>query len=241
MFEYPFLIGEMTKEKYPFMFEKALIDIDVWNAIKIHSPLPPDKTPADMPDNRRDFAICYSRMVDKTSLQAIANIWDLSRERVRQIVVKSVGHSGKTFHPEPYRMDRMEPKGGAARIGYLAEEEVAFRFEEMGMKVERQLFNSSYDLLVNGHRVDVKFASKPNSSPTSRHISPQWRFSIHGERKNGDCDFYACLTAKQDLFVIPEGLVGEMSFLAFCYPNSKANQGKNWQSFLNRFDLLKGA
>ena len=139
---------------------------------------------------------------------------------------------------------RTIPTGGNSQIGYWAEETVAHRLEAEGLKVERQYNQAPFDLLVNGQMVDVKFASKPYAPPSTTTTSPLWRFEVNRETKNRKtkCDFFALLTGKGDLFIVPERLVGKSTSLKFVYPTQHLNvYQNNWQSFLNRFDLLKGA
>lgn len=77
------------------------------------------------------------------------------------------------------------------RTGWKWETWAGQRLEESGMTVEaRATVKAPFDLLVNGHRVDVKYASKATAKG-----STQWTWRISKEEHA--CDFYL-LIAESD-------------------------------------------
>lgn len=219
---------------------------------------------ADERDAREEEMIMM-RFEKRMTLQEIGDTFGISRERVRQIVgnsdrrhlaaerirdeVKSVpeltnseissvlGISTATVsklrHGQRYAIDNDDC---SLAIGVQKENEYAKKLSEMGMEVELMPYGEKFDAIVNGHRVDFKFCATPNVPAGS--VNPSWRFNTkNNSRKN--CDFYFCITANDDVFIIPSDKIPQkMNQLVFSYPAKHQSTGK-WQKFLNRYDLLE--
>lgn len=202
------------------------------------------------------------------TLQEIADEYGISRERVRQIVGNSGYKNAKTKRNKAatlansyminddiaqalgvsvptvskYRRGtRHAIKGSNLYVGVEKEESYAKTLESMGMNVELMPHSHKYDAIVNGYRVDFKYCGT-EYNPPSMHKSkyPRWRFNVRSGEKRDDCDFYFCVTANDDVFIIPSLLVPRtMNHLIFTYPRGRTGMAAKWQLYKDRYDLLE--
>lgn len=214
---------------------------------------------------KRNVEMKRLRYEELKTLQEIADIYNISRERVRQIVGNNDYKNNKTrrkrkkarantdatndelakiLNVSPntianYRSDiRHAVKSGSCRaVGHEWEEWTIDKLSEMGAVVEGMPLRHPYDLEVNGYRVDVKYCDHPRTPPSTRGLlkSPQWVFGTKGD--SDKCDFFFCITGNKDIFIIPSGEVGTKQQVVFCYPTERPSLGK-YQKYLDRYDLL---
>ena len=208
--------------------------------------------------------MAYLRFEELWTLQEIGERFGVSRERVRQIL----GNTGPGFKSTRLREKaramsdktneevakalgiseqyasalrsglRVPAKSGYKKLGTDKEEWVAALLEDKGFSCELKQLGHPFDILIDGKcRVDVKFSKTPKSSPSHECVSPTWRFAVRGDREN--CDFYVCVTANDDVFVIPSGKVSpNMESLVFVYPTKRPDLAK-WQKYYERYDLIE--
>lgn len=202
------------------------------------------------------------------SLQGIADIYGISRERVRQLV----GNTGylvartqrrnlenlsgsdleKLTRDEAMQKYKKSCGWGIAQklgnihhvnngLGNKAEELVNQKLIDVGISNRMMGFKKSYDIqLDNGLRIDVKSAKIPQKSPSQRDISPV--YNIHNIKQGQDCDFF--------IIVLPAGF-DDPTPQFFIVPSSHfyhtqsikvtypGTKRKVWiEEYHNRFDLL---
>jgi len=141
----------------------------------------------------------------------------------------------KVSRYRPKTRHAIEP-GSQVALGMEIEDKVADILTNMGFEVERQYVSAPFDLLVNGHRVNVKSAASSNDAPSQKHISPKWRWSLHGRN---NCDlFIFVIIPTTEIFIIPEDHIPDNWMdMQFCHPTQYRTKQK-WQSYQNRFNLL---
>lgn len=213
----------------------------------------------------RDIEMVRLRNEEMMTLQEIGNIYGVSRERVRQIVGNSgyvnmasvrrrsiirssLNKTNSNLAEElgvcvsnvaKHRSDlrhAVEPGNHALAHGSRCEDYIADLLREKGYYVEQMPLSHHFDMLVNGHRVDVKYCRTPKRSPSMRTTSPTQRFGVKGDR--GNCDFYVLVTNKLEVFVVPSSKIPDtMDQILFCWPTKRPEIGK-YQKYFNRFDLL---
>lgn len=194
--------------------------------------------PSLEPDERRK-EMTELRFQKFWTLQQIADKYNLSRERVRQLIgntgygfqsaqteLKIVGNEEKT-NPElaesldlsvatihQYRKGtRYKIAGdenGSLKVGIRWENWAAKKLGERGFDVELMPYGHKFDILLNGNlRIDVKVCLTKRDAPSLRIKSPSWRFHVASGEKRDDCDFYYCITKNEDVFVIPSSMIPE--------------------------------
>lgn len=205
------------------------------------------------------------RFVAKWTLQQIADKYNISRERVRQVLgntgsgfvtekrkdiakdniqltnsklSKLLGISKNAIHS--YRNgERHEIEGGFLKIGTEMEDFVSSKLSSL--KIQHKLMSHfhSFDILLsNGLRVDVKTAM-PLKSITRD--TPTYSFNLHQETRGRYTDFFICvLYDTKDMFVIPaEETRITNTPVRFSFPEPNHGKKSKWHKYHDRFDLLK--
>lgn len=207
----------------------------------------------------RKEEIQHLRFEEKRTLQYIADKYNISRERVRQIL----GNSGRTFvtdrrkqihnlHQQATNDDLAELmgvstpaifryrngerhgiKGGSLNIGTAGEIIVAEKLTSLCIANSLMPHHHPFDILLeSGLRIDVKSS---NPSSTSKTIKPLYNFHAHKTQKGPYCDFLILfLLDATEYFVVP--LDNAEDTIRFCWPPGK--KVSKFQKFYNRFDLL---
>ena len=203
------------------------------------------------------------------TIQAIGDIYGISRERVRQLIGNTGYVAAAFIRDERQRIvdnskDLTTPEliqklgimarsvrrnyhhpvagNGAVSRGNQAEVRAAEILRRNGLSPELMPLHHPFDILVNGSiRVDVKSAYKPLQSPSRKNTSPMWSFRIR-ENTREKCDFYFCMIAEtEDIFVIPSKDVPDnMDNIAFCFPTERPELSK-WQNYQDAYDLIWAA
>ena len=99
-----------------------------------------------------------------------------------------------------------------------------------------------FDLLVDDHlRIDVKYSGQ-------RKGGYNWSFVVKKDLKRFECDFYICVTANEDCFIIPsEEVALRVEKIVFNYPLKKSSVyrpaprdyiSKHYTRFVNQWHLL---
>lgn len=197
-------------------------------------------------------------------MEEIAQRFDITRERVRQIVgnvdnvnfatirktakarqlpeltneelANKLGVTETTVSKYRSGMRHAVKRGkSSVYVHYQAEEKAIELLEKRGFVVQAQPIKEKFNLLVNRWaKVQVVVASNPNDPPSSNLISPQWKFAV----REGDWDFMFCITGEDDVFIIPRTAIPRnFSNLAFCYPTQRPTLGK-YQIYKDQYDQL---
>lgn len=217
----------------------------------------------------RDFEIERLRFEEGWKLQKIADKYDITRERVRQIV----GNTGYLFaqlrHEEIKDADPMESNQALAKrlnmktstislhrdgwhtvegdsvlaMGNGWEKWAAVQMIKRGHVAELQPLRSYFDILLDTHlKVDVK-AATGNIPPSKqgRQKNPGYHFNLRKSEARKPVDFYFCIaTETEDVFIVPyDKLPMPKETLLFCWPTARPTLGK-YQKYHNRWDLLNG-
>jgi hypothetical protein len=212
----------------------------------------------------RENKMIEMRLQNLMTLREIGEHFNISRERVRQII----GNTGHDYVAERtkakiensteatpdlaerlglctatisrYRNNHHDISGGSAMKGEIAEKYVSDKMASLGIENELMPIGHSFDLLVNDKiRVDIK-ASYKTSATSPNYKSPQWHFCIQTDTRGKYCDYFVCVIWKtKDCFIIPFDEIGVgRKDLWFCYPTKRPNIGK-YQKYHERWDLLK--
>ena len=207
----------------------------------------------------------HLRFVEKWSLQQIADEFDISRERVRQLI----GNSGTGFislrkqelydenknldnkvlsemlgYTQPqtissvYRKNgiRHEITGGRLKVGTEVENMVSEKLTELGIKNKLMPHFHTFDILLDsGVRVDVKSAA-PWKNYKGK--SAAYSFLIETKSRGNYCNYFILvLRDVLEFFVVP--IEATSNSLTFCWPVSGKRISRLAQ-YHNRFDLLRG-
>ncbi len=198
------------------------------------------------------------------SLQEIADVYSISRERVRQII----GNTGKSFlrtfavaklKSVEYSFDttRDDIKNNIKRfkgmflkklatiphkiksVGQDAEIIVSEKLKDLGL--ENSLMRTGYifDILLdNGIKIDVK-ASYKKGYTSKKQKSGMYSFHVQKQRKGDYCDFFICYIPDHNIFfVIPNCEINYVESLYIPWPITSRNWTP-WAEYKDRFDLLK--
>ena len=199
------------------------------------------------------------------SLQEIASIYGITRERVRQII----GNTGRDI--QKYKTERRnrsireatqktnnqlaeetglpawiitKARGGTHHAvepdsligrGQEAEHFVADKLSELGIANELMPLKRPFDILVRGE-LRIDVKHARGTVKTSPKIkSPQYCF--RDNKKGGGCDFFVCVIWEtKDCYIIPARLM--KPFLYICHPSMRPTLAK-YTAYLNAWDLLK--
>lgn len=198
------------------------------------------------------------------SLQEIADVYSISRERVRQII----GNTGKSFlrtfavaklKSVEYSFDttRDDIKNNIKRfkgmflkklatvphktktMGQDAEIIVSEKLRDLGFENSLMRSGYSFDILLdNGIKVDVK-ASYKKGYTSKKQISGMYAFKVRKDKKGDYCDYFICYIPDHNIFfVIPNNKVNYINALYIPWPITSRNWTP-WAEYKDRFDLLK--
>ena len=233
------------------------------------------KQRSDKGSNRRSAEqierICEMRKLrdNGATIQAIGNIYGISRERVRQLI-GNTGYAAATViknerqnivninkdltTPELAEKLGVSTRGfarnyhhpvagdGPAARGNQAEVRAAEILRHNGFMPELMPLHHPFDMLINGSiRIDVKSTYKPLRSPSRKNTSPMWTFHVKQDTRH-KCDFYFCMIAEtEDIFIIPSKDVPDnMDNITFCFPTERPELSK-WQNYQDAYDLIWAA
>lgn len=132
-------------------------------------------------------------------------------------------------------------KRSSVSRGHAHERSEAAFFRRRGARVERQRTKAPFDLLVNGHRVDVKVAKWTDYATTTSGGSPNGHvrgFVFAGLRKGRRCDFFdlICDSGRRvRRFIVPAS-VARVSTLTITRASLRGT-GK-YAPFLDQFAVL---
>ncbi len=163
-------------------------------------------------------------------------------ELLTQELVSRYGREAKTI--SAYRGDHhhsISPNSPHAHTGNIWETWAQEVLQEAGFVAELMPLHHPFDILVNGKiRVDVKVATKPKSSPSTR-INNLYGFHVKGEKKRKDTDFYFCIISPtEDYFIIPSSAISiQQTQVCLTWPPKRHHIASCWHSYHKRLDLLR--
>lgn len=201
------------------------------------------------------------RFVEKMTLQEIADKYQLSRERVRQII----GNTGAGYkfrrrikialnHPELTNSQISEQLGvnyktvstyrsrqrhaiedGFVKKGVDSEERVSEKLNNLGIEHKLMPLQHPFDIqLANGKRIDVKSAYKKMHPKSQRY--DYYSFGIEKTRRGNYADFFI-------LYIVPEDLCLVVPFeyapKEMIHINTPIYSKGKFARFINNFDLLR--
>lgn len=201
----------------------------------------------------------------RMSLQEIANIYGITRERVRQII----GNTGRDIQKSKTAIRdahirqaihktndeiaevtglsipiiRKARKGTHHAVmpdspigrGQEAEHFVSGKLSELGIDNKLMPLKHPFDILVNGS-IRVDVKSAYTTVKTNPRIkSPQYHFV---DRKGGvGCDYFVCVIwLTKDSYIIPAHLMKRHLYI--CHPSGRPEIAK-YSKYLNAWDLLR--
>jgi hypothetical protein len=203
------------------------------------------------------------RLEQRRTLQSIASKYGISRERVRQIV-GNTGYIGQEIRDEYIKSQRGKTNDELAEelglsfvtisrkrsnihhavssdcrpvfVGHKWEEWAHYHLLKNGIKNKLMGYKSPYDIMALGNIfIDVKVTTK--TSPTSNKIkSPQYRFRPNINHNKADL-YMLIIAPTEDVFIVPDEIIGNMQQVAFCWPSKRPEIGKI-QKYHNRLDLI---
>lgn len=156
--------------------------------------------------------MCKLRFDEGKTLQEIGNEFNISRERVRQILNK--GKQQKQYRSKVYN-------------GWIWELWVSKKLESLGIKNKLMPYKYSYDIKTeNGIRIDVKSTENGND---------EYGLGTKSTKKPNYTDFYVVIIIKyMDVFVIPFDLVKGKKSVIISY-----NDIDKWLEYKDAYDLIK--
>jgi predicted DNA-binding protein YlxM (UPF0122 family) len=202
------------------------------------------------------------RFEELMTLQEIGDEFDLSKERVRQIIGntgyiisksrnKQIAKSTKTntelaekYGLSPGYISQLrdchhDVDGGTVEKAVNAERYVSKELNKHNIPNKLMQNRSPFDILaLDNVKIDVKSAfSKTKTNSNMK--SPQWKFCVHTDRRGKCCDLFVCVIwDTKDCFIIPFDEVGlNRDAITFCYPTKRPDIGK-YQKYHNRWDLI---
>ena len=215
-------------------------------------------------DHARIETMKYLRDVGGKTLQEIADIYGVSRERIRQIIGNTGLVAGKMKFEKRvnfisshanltnsqiseeiglpktqvahYRFGaRHKLSDGAVKRGAEAEDYISNILDANNINHKLMPHHNRFDILLeNGKRVDVKAAYKIGNSPSL--YRGRYNFKIMDIEQ---ADYYICIIMEtKDIFIIPASEIPKNSYkVAFPWPPK--NKRSKYKKYHNNFDLLK--
>jgi hypothetical protein len=205
------------------------------------------------------------RFEELMTLQEIGDEFDISRERVRQIIgntgydvfqtkneIRNVKikqsklstakvakkHNVSYGFVSRIRTNHHNIEGGSQKKGQDAERYISDKLKNMRIRNKLMPVGHPFDILVfNKLRVDVKACYHGNQYKNL--LNPRYHFNIDSNRRGKYCDFLIfVIWESKDCFVIPFDKVGyNKNNVFFCWPTARPEIGK-YQKYHNRWDLL---
>lgn len=127
-------------------------------------------------------------------------------------------------------------KGTETHRGQKWERYEAAFFRALDFLVEEQRTKAPYDLLINGHRVDVK-------SSTYCEYGDVRGYLFNGLKRGRDCDFFDLVCVEEDVvvhrFIVPASLA-TMSLTITRSSYSTPSSGGKWAAYKDAICLLLG-
>lgn len=100
-----------------------------------------------------------------------------------------------------------------------------------GHEIKSAAIGERFDFWVGDKRVCVKVANKQVQNNL-------WSFKIGKSSTRMDADFFICITALDDVFVIPaERIPAHFIKIRFAYPSLTKPKFHKWQLYLDKFDF----
>jgi len=130
---------------------------------------------------------------------------------------------------------RVEQKGHHTHRGQKWERHEAAFLRSMGLPVEEQTTRAPFDLMVNGHRVDVKSSTWKSYDCCTGYFFNNFKF---GE----DCDFFDLVCVSEGVdhrFVIPADEIRLKSVTIAPSSLTGKGPGGKWWPFKDALDVLK--
>lgn len=128
--------------------------------------------------------------------------------------------------------------GGTAEKGQIAESMISKKLSDAGINNELMSTHNKYDILANGHRIDVKSCYAPLASP-SLYIadgSQNWRFSIGKKKRGKYADFFILLIVPlMQTYVVPFDEVPD-EFVVIVSPSKRITK---YSKYLENLELLR--
>ena len=195
--------------------------------------------------------ICDLRCDWNITLQSVADKYDISRERIRQLYRKLMGVSysnrEKFVHEKPLVCvnhpyhKAAAFKGKKPRSGSLYEKMFWDLCLESGYSVSVYK-NSKIDMVINGHSVDVKGCSKPFFM-SKHNKTGYYRYGI-SKYQCEKADFIACFHSTEDcFFIIPTKEIPKtcnnriLIYISEHETNYYNTKNRYWE-YRDRLDLL---
>lgn len=126
----------------------------------------------------------------------------------------------------------VELKGTETHWAMLIEDLVELMLEGKGFSVVRQTTRAPFDLLVNGHQVDVK-AAHPSLYGKNKSLHQGWIFRT--AKSDPSCDFYVCLCFDNNEKIIKTYVIPSSDALVTTITIAKKGR---FEKYKNRFDQL---
>lgn len=222
------------------------------------------------PDDQRVPEMEHLRFNLGWTLQAIADKFGISRERVRQ----KLGNTGQVHHKvtfekrteiakknqklssqklakllgiQPGNLSqfrdtsvRHEIEGGWAAIGTEMENYASRVLNHHGIKHQLMGHHHVFDILLDNGLRIDVKSSDPIKGITK--IASTYSFRTSQETRGNYADFFLCITRDtKEIFIIPASETrGNSTPIRFSWPNPRSGIKSKFHQYHNRFDLLKG-
>jgi hypothetical protein len=207
----------------------------------------------------------YLRFTLKWPLRKIGNKYNITRERVRQILGGNTGH----FTEYTFRIEEAKRNGnqypdltnrefatffgipealasniraknrhamlGQPKMGKEIEEFISKTLIDAGIPNDLMPHKHEYDILTK-NGARIEVKSCWTSKKFGTCVSPAWRFRIND---SDNSDFYVCVIVDKvkEIFVIPIEILRGRTQIRFCFPSSYRNE--KYLKYHNNFDLIK--
>lgn len=208
----------------------------------------------------RNAEIKRLRVEEGKTLQEIADIFGVTRERIRQLIPNTGSRfitrwteskindfdlstcnniynlpGSHTVWRKLWGKFRHKAKGGHIEKGQLYEEKASEMLNSMGISNKLMPTHHPFDILLDtGVRIDVKRSDFDVSSlQTQNCVSPT--YPIANMKCGEDCDFFFVFVPDA-IFIIPASEVST-DRIRICYPQMGRKPSK-WNQYKDRFDLL---